>query len=221
MKDLTGIKFGNLTVLKRAKNKISPNGLKRTVWECLCVCGNKKDILASNLQRGFTQSCGCLRKESTRVRMSKKNEFVKLDAGYEFFFSNAHSSFVVDEEDFLKIKKYCWYLDSNGYVATSINKKKIYLHRFILNCDSKDIVDHIDRDKSNNKRSNIRIVTITQNNQNRLARGYNKNSTGLYYVSITVNKKRIYLGQYKTKKEAREARILAEKEYFGEYAPVR
>lgn len=58
--DLTGQRFGRLTVVSRAENKSV-----RTCWHCVCDCGNEKDILAISLTRGLTQSCGCLHREST------------------------------------------------------------------------------------------------------------------------------------------------------------
>lgn len=57
--DLTGKKFGKLTVISRAENRVSKNGKKQAVWHCRCECGNEKDILASNLTRGLSKSCGC------------------------------------------------------------------------------------------------------------------------------------------------------------------
>lgn len=56
--DLTGKRFGRLTVISRAENKGG-----KTNWHCKCDCGNEKDVLAINLSRGFTQSCGCLHNE--------------------------------------------------------------------------------------------------------------------------------------------------------------
>ncbi len=56
--DLTGKRFGRLTVISRAENKGG-----KTNWHCRCDCGNEKDVLAINLSRGFTQSCGCLHNE--------------------------------------------------------------------------------------------------------------------------------------------------------------
>ena len=58
--DLTGKKFGRLTVLRRAE---SIN--KRTLWLCRCECGNKVVVEAYNLKTGHTQSCGCLQREAT------------------------------------------------------------------------------------------------------------------------------------------------------------
>ncbi|MCG3237792.1 hypothetical protein JF512_15930, partial [Listeria monocytogenes] len=40
----------------------SENG--NAVWECVCVCGNEKEVLAQHLKRGHVQSCGCLAKEN-------------------------------------------------------------------------------------------------------------------------------------------------------------
>lgn len=53
--DLTGQKFGRLTVLERVENKG-----KRTYWKCLCDCGNETIVWADNLRRGLQKSCGCL-----------------------------------------------------------------------------------------------------------------------------------------------------------------
>lgn len=58
--DLTGMKFGKLTVIKRAENYISPCGSKSAQWLCKCECGNEKVIKASALRKGATKSCGCI-----------------------------------------------------------------------------------------------------------------------------------------------------------------
>ena len=62
--DLTGQKFGRLTVIKRGEN--SKSG--QTKWYCKCDCGNPDLALiyASNLKKGFTKSCGCLNKEKAK-----------------------------------------------------------------------------------------------------------------------------------------------------------
>ena len=54
-KDLTGKKFGKLTVLERILNE------KGTKYKCLCDCGNIKIIRGTDLSNGKTQSCGCIR----------------------------------------------------------------------------------------------------------------------------------------------------------------
>lgn len=54
--DLTGQKFGRLTVIKRVENSRS----KQIRWLCQCDCGNRKVILGNSLKTGKTLSCGCL-----------------------------------------------------------------------------------------------------------------------------------------------------------------
>lgn len=66
-KDLTGMKFGRLTVIKRAAN--SWDG--KPMWECSCECGNNCVIYGSALTSGNTKSCGCYRKE-----LPKKTKYV-------------------------------------------------------------------------------------------------------------------------------------------------
>ena len=57
--DLTGQRFGRLTVIAfYGKNKSG-----NAVWRCVCDCGNEKNIVANSLRRGATQSCGCLNSE--------------------------------------------------------------------------------------------------------------------------------------------------------------
>lgn len=57
--DLTGKKFGRLSVIERVSN----NKDGRTMWRCRCDCGNERIIMGKSLRNGHTQSCGCLNKE--------------------------------------------------------------------------------------------------------------------------------------------------------------
>lgn len=60
VKDLTGQKFGKLTVIKRAPDYISPNGRKKIVWLCKCDCGNDNVIVrGEDLTGNHTKTCGC------------------------------------------------------------------------------------------------------------------------------------------------------------------
>ncbi len=87
----------------------------------------------------------------------------------------------VEEEEYPDVIKHKWRLiprnggsnpDAPFQVATDINRKTIYLHRFlmVLEAGDKRQVDHIDRDPLNNCRSNLRIVTHGVNQRNRTAR---------------------------------------------------
>lgn len=63
LKDLTGQRFGRLTVIERAESRRLGKQLK-TFWLCRCDCGNMKEVSATNLQTGCSRSCGCIANES-------------------------------------------------------------------------------------------------------------------------------------------------------------
>ena len=56
MIDLTGQRFGRLTVVRHA----GPSAYGSVMWECQCDCGKRKTIAGSSLKKGATRSCGCL-----------------------------------------------------------------------------------------------------------------------------------------------------------------
>lgn len=58
--DLTGKKFGYLTVIERVADKVSSNGKSRQrMWKCQCTCGNICYVTGGHLKNGHTKSCGC------------------------------------------------------------------------------------------------------------------------------------------------------------------
>lgn len=59
--DLTGKRFGKLTVLKPTNRRDKSRNI---IWLCKCDCGNERYIVSKNLTSGETKSCGCLMKES-------------------------------------------------------------------------------------------------------------------------------------------------------------
>lgn len=65
--DLTGKKFGKLTALYRIEDHVSKNRNKRTKWHCKCDCGNEIDVIALNLTRNHTTSCGCARLDGRKT----------------------------------------------------------------------------------------------------------------------------------------------------------
>ena len=65
--DLTGQRFGRLTVQARLRN----NRHSQVRWECLCDCGNVAQVGSNSLRKGSTRSCGCLRKSRERTPVEK------------------------------------------------------------------------------------------------------------------------------------------------------
>ena len=129
---------------------------------------------------------------------------------------------LIDLDDVDKVKNYRWGL-TKGYV---LNKSIKELHRFIADCPDDMIVDHINHNKLDNRKENLRICTKSQNAMNVKKRKNNTSgATGVYwdkirskwYAQIWINARCTNLGYFGSKEEAIQARKNAEIEYFGEY----
>lgn len=144
--------------------------------------------------------------------------------------SNHNSFFEIDNEDFDLIKDCKWRLNKKtGYIDgySSVFKKRIYLHRLIMNLiSSKQPIDHIDRNKLNNTKNNLRFCTDSQNSSNISIR---KNNTSGYkgviwekrykkWQAQIYKNKIIYIGLFEEKIEAARAYDKKAKELFGEFA---
>ena len=225
-KDLTGKKFGRLYVDSvHGKTKDG----KRYIYNCTCDCGNHCEVLGELLSSGKTKSCGCLRKEITSKRSKKYNDY-DLSGDYGIGYTSKGEKFFFDLEDYDKIKDYCW-LYSNGYVVSSLylgnnTSKCVTLSRFLINAQEGYVVDHINHDKRDNRKINLRIATVSQNGMNMIppqnkeyqCRGIEYNSKVEKWVArITVDNKRINLGYFNILEDAIATRKDAEEKYYGAY----
>ena len=140
---------------------------------------------------------------------------------------------IVDDELFDELNKYHWSISTNGYAQRRDDKGKIILmHRQIagLTFGDKQCVDHINGNRLDNRNSNLRLCTRTQNNHNmKLSKRNRSGAKGVYIqsektlrVSIMCNGKNIHLGSFpNTKqglKQAKNAYNDAAKKYYGEFA---
>src|SRR5690606_29717188 len=82
---------------------------------------------------------------------------------------------LVDDEDFEWLSQYSWYL-SNEYPASRVEGKFTYMHRLITGAGKGEVVDHINDNKYDNTRSNLRITT-NQNNI-RKSKMWSSNTSG-------------------------------------------
>ena len=224
---MIGKRFGRLTVVRKSDNYVSPSGYSYISYNCVCDCGNKKNVLKKSLLSGNTRSCGCLHKELVK-KMGKNNQkhnSYDLSNGYGIGYTDDGKVFYFDIEDYEKIKKYYWSV-STGYVESeSFGGKRVKFHRFIMNCnDSKLEVDHINHNTVDNRKENLRIVTRSQNQMNTKLRTDNISgvkgvffSNNRWFASIQSNKQKIHLGTFNNFEDAVKARKDAEEKYFGIY----
>ena len=132
---------------------------------------------------------------------------------------------IIDIEDLEKVLKYKWTDMGHYFKSQELNQ---YLHRFVLNYDGKDDVDHINGNKLDCRKNNLRVITHSLNASNQKLSS--RNTSGVIGVSydsarkkwkseIKVNKKRFNLGRFDFIDDAIIARLKAEKEKLGDVAP--
>lgn len=109
---------------------------------------------------------------------------------------------------------------SDGRVST------LFLHRAIMEPPEGFVVDHINGDGLDNRRANLRVVTVAQNNMNSRVRNDSKSGikgafynakTGAYYSRIKVDGRYIQLGSFATAEDAANAYAAASAKYHGPY----
>lgn len=155
----------------------------------------------------------------------KKYNKYDLSGEYGIGYTFKGEEFYFDLEDYEKIKKDCWHIDVNGYV---INGKRKRFHRIIMNLNDSTVpIDHINHQKYDNRKLNLRIVSKSQNAMNQTITTTNTSGVtgvgwhkakGKWRAYIKVNYKQIELGYYDNFEDAKQARLKAENERFGEYS---
>lgn len=224
-----GSKFNKLTVVSRDLEKSNcGNGV---YWLCKCDCGNESLVSVSggSLRKNGTKSCGCLIEEHNKkfIENGKKYNTYDLTGEYGIGYTEEGEKFYFDLEDYDKINKQYWSINSEGYVIAYTGECR-KMHRLITNANEKDVVDHINTNRNDNRKINLRKVTSQQNGMNhQIANNNTSGVTGVklnkkspvpkWVAEITYKGERIYLGYYSDFSEAVKVRKEAEIKYFGEY----
>lgn len=130
---------------------------------------------------------------------------------------------LIDEADFDWLNQWKWHYDKGYATRTS---KKIFMHRVIMRPPLGMVTDHINGNGLDNRRSNLRLATVTQNCQNARIRkdntsffkGVYRTNTDKWRARIQVGKKRLFLGDFSSAQEAAGVYITAALEFHGEFA---
>lgn len=144
--------------------------------------------------------------------------------------SNCDLFTLVDEDVFEKIKNQKWGFVRTGYAQKRINYRLVYLHRLVMGLEHRDgkIVDHINGNRLDNRKENLRICTIPENARNCISRrskhgfkGVQKNKKrNKFQAVIRINRKEKWLGYFNTPEDAARAYDCAAKELHGEFAKL-
>lgn len=149
--DLTGRKFGYLTVIKKSGHHLRKSGRKDVLWECQCDCGSITNVSKSNLLNGGTTSCGCVQKQN-RYKPHRSN-IIKHYGDYCSIELYDKSVALFDIEDLDKICDVRWHLNASGYAC---NSKGVPMHKTITEClDCSEVIHHKNKNKLDNRKSNL------------------------------------------------------------------
>ncbi len=133
---------------------------------------------------------------------------------------------LIDNKDFKELNRFKWNLNNNGYIVRSNGNYKIFLHREILKIEKGLLGDHINGNKLDNRRENLRICTNAQNTRNQRKfwgksqfKGVSWNKPlNKWTGQITFNYKKIHIGCFQNERHAAMAYDIWAKELFGKFS---
>ena len=195
--------------------------------EVCCVCGNTfscrydgKPYCNKHWLRMYNNGTTEPKKKAVTNRYIVEDETAKiLTANGE--------EILVDATDLDLVKDHSWCVSSQGYAVANIDGRVVKINRYILGneCEGK-VVDHINRNKLDNRRANLRYATPCENSRNCSKTkgstnpyvGVRLTKSGNYAVRITADRQDIYVGTYNNLQEAIAERQKAEIKYHKEFA---
>lgn len=203
--DLTGERYGRLTVIREAERLYSKSGKMIRRWECLCDCGNVVVVRHGDLRSGRTLSCGCYNKAKesavkkhgySRTKLYKVYISMRQRCNNEknkaYPYYGGRGIKVCDEWE-NDPQSFITWANKNGY------QEGLTIDR--INVDG-------DYCPKNCRWTDYEMQSINQKIRKDNKTGYKGIylSDGVYRVQINRNKKRHYLGSFKTLEEAMNAR---------------
>lgn len=138
---------------------------------------------------------------------------------------------LVDDEDYEELSKYKWYYTVSGYAARDgrntgrTEGSVIYMHKYLIPSD--DQVDHINRNKLDNRKRNLRPATNAENGRNRGAQSNNRSGyrgvswskvAGKWSAELWMEGTKYYLGLYDDIEEAARMYNFWANDIHGEFA---
>lgn len=221
--DLTGRRFGRLTVVRRVEDRVTPSGRRIAQWLCYCECGGQCVVQGWNLSRGLTRSCGCYARE----QHVKRGQTMNLKHGH-----NRRKAVSPEYQSWRSMIQRCEnpnaydYARYGGRGITVCERWRSCFENFLADMGPRPspqhTLDRIDPNR-NYEPGNCRWATKAEQSRNVRPRqsnvigvkGVRKSGRNSYAASISVDGKSVYLGVFPTVEEAIQARRKAEQLYWG------
>jgi len=196
------------------------------------VCINKSD--SPGQLHLIEQKAPCRNFQAKRKITPPRNPTLLNDESVKLIPLTQGKFAIVDAEDYDRLVKYKWHTNQDGnnfyaytFLSKGNKKKRVFMHRLIMNAPKGLFIDHIDGNGLNNRKCNLRLCTPAQNVQNSRPRsntsskykGVFWNKTNKKWIA-TIHKgdNRIYLGGFDDEIEAALAYDRKAAELFGEFA---
>lgn len=223
-----GDKFGKLTIVEDLGCFIKDGTkTKKHYIKCQCECGNQTIVSLDSLKNKRTKSCGCSKKYYVSLASRKYNDYTTKDDYICVKMTNCNQYMLCDIDTWESLKKYSWCKSKNGYAVGYCCGKQVKFHQMVLEYDKSNfVIDHINGNKLDNRKCNLRIIDRKYNNMNlSIAKNNTSGVTGVSFnkkfnkwkSEIQVNRRRIFLGWYDKIDDAIKIRKEAEIKYFGSY----
>lgn len=204
----------------------------KAVWglkEARLICENKADAGKKCIVVEEKESCSNF--EYSRDVVTPENA-AALAEGARLIPLTQDKFAIVDAEDYEWLCKYKWHAlrdKRNYYVRNRRKEGVVSMHRVILNAPRGLVVDHINHNSLDNRKKNLRLCTVSQNNMNRRpSKRKNKLSKykgvsfdkkrKIFRAIICRNKKQYFLGNFKNETDAAKAYDKKACELFGSFA---
>lgn len=240
--DITGQKFGSWSVESYAYSKDW-----RAFWKCRCKCGCVKILRGDRLLR-LREQPYCKSCKPRNVRIEAKsldthllsrilnrskgvftNTFI-VNGDTVYAYGSDGECFIFSANDIMLVSRHTWFrkkFRGGWYICTRIKGKETCLHTLIMGTlDGTRHVDHINLDKLDNRRQNLRFCSLHENAFNRSIstnntigfKGLSRHKSGRWNACISFCRCRIYLGTYDKKEDAASAYDFAAEMLFDSFA---
>ena len=152
---------------------------------------------------------------------------------WAFLFFMAHiylsngSKTIVDQQDYVYLSQFNWHYNSKGYAYRwGAKKKGILMHREIMGTPVGVLTDNINGNRLDNRRINLRFATAAQNSMNSSHitksgfKGIFRTVTGQWAARLRISGKSLYLGIFKSPREAADAYNKGALLHYGKFAKL-